>query len=130
MVAEFDPERVPSMTAEVLALAAGTVERCTVAPRDVIEEAKRGYDMRLKPLLRASPVGSLVRVPLTLCSERGWCSMYDPNKCTTRNIKRNGGDFPGCWEADTDEKARGLCTAIVHAWRQGYYPIIVSPAAS
>lgn len=135
-IAEFDPNRIPEMNnPDVMCASSDILDRCTKASREILEEAKHGYDSRLKPLLRTPPVGALLKFPFPLCSERLSCSMYDKTRCSTKNIFRQGGAFPECWEAEIDPlikfsttiivASRALRTAIVHSWRQGMYSIIV-----
>jgi hypothetical protein len=135
-IAEFDPERIPEMKdLDVINASSDVLDLCTRVPREILEEAKKGYDTRLKPLLRTPPVGTLLRAPMPLCNERWSCSMYNKMGCSLRNISEKGGAFPECWEIEADklvklsadilDDSRALKTAIIHVWRQGAYSIIV-----
>jgi len=135
-IAEFDPERIPEMNdPEVIIASADVLDRCTRASREALESAKRGYDTELKSLLKTPPVGALLKISSPLCSERWSCSMYNKTECSTKNISRQGGAFPECWEAEANisikfptdiiEASRALRTAVVHVWRHGTYAIIV-----
>ncbi len=105
---------------------------CTQITHDELEEAKSGYDTALKKKLRSPPNACLIRLN-SVCGEINQCSMAVLNKCTTKNTTKNGGAFPFCWTTPSVEKLVGferswsieLCNAVVHAWRQGRYVIVV-----
>ena len=135
-IAEFDPDRIPEMKeAAVIKASFGVLDYCTKVSRDIIEEAKGGYDTRLKALLKTPPIGALLKIPLHICHERTSCSMYVPSKCTTKNVNPSGesvDSFPECFESETDKsspeimlKSRILNTAIIQSWRQNRYVVII-----
>lgn len=136
-IAEFDPERIPEMkNPDILYASTDVLNLCTRISREILEEAKHGYDTRLKPLLRTPPIGALLKAPMPFCAERWSCSMYSKMECSVRNISKCGGAFPECWEAEADklvrlpvdilDASRALRTAVIHSWRQGMYAMIVS----
>lgn len=128
-ISEFDPERIPEMQdLNVINASSDVLDHCTMVPRNVMEDAKHGYDTEFKKLLRTPPIGALLKTKQTLCSERDVCSMYDASKCTTRNIAKGSYALPICWEADVSHTkyndhitaaSRTLRTAVIHAWRRG-----------
>jgi len=131
-VTEFDPDRIPYMRSlDVLAACRGILERCTHAPREAIEEAKRGYDKALSALLRG-PEGAMARANPPVCRLIHDCAMAS-NDCTLRNFKKRAGLFPECWEYAPPEglpvlvrmAAVELGTAVGNAWRSGSHPVIV-----
>lgn len=135
-IAEFDPDRILEMQNQsVLEASHDVLEQCTKMPREVIEEAKHGYDTNFKILLRTPPVGALLKLPLPLCSERSVCSLYKISKCTTKNVDDKVGNFPICFESDFPVKtlftkevvsvSRDLKSSIIHSWGKGMYVILV-----
>jgi hypothetical protein len=135
-VLELDSETCPELRSEAVRVAASHVlRRCTFAPQDVLEEAKRGFCKRLQDLLRTPPVGCLLSVADPECALLDECGIADSALCTTRFVSRRGGRFPVCWEArpsracpeDVRALARDLAGRVVHAWRDGRYVVIVSP---
>ena len=135
-IAEFDPGRIIEMKdPAVIAASSRILDFCTKVSRDIIEEAKGGYDSRLKPLIKTPPIGALLKIPLHIGYERTSCSMYVPSKCTTKNVNPSGesvGSFPECFESETDKsspeimlKSRILNTAIIQSWRQNRYVVII-----
>jgi hypothetical protein len=135
-ITELDPERIPYLkNVEVLRASLGVIERCSFAPRSAIEDAKRGYDKSLLPLLR-SPEGALLRAWPPICRLIVECAMADIKRCTLRNIKKGKKHLPECWEfyppdikPPLEESVRRasieIGTVIGMAWRSGSYPIIV-----
>ncbi len=129
-ITEFDPARIPYMSApEVLSAVRGLLERCTFAPREALESAKRGWDKDLLKLLR-SPEGGMARAGPPVCRLIKECAMAVPAECTLRS---GAGRFPICWEYDPGPglapvvrvAAVELGTAVGNAWRAGSHPVVV-----
>ncbi|KKL45204.1 hypothetical protein LCGC14_2358020 [marine sediment metagenome] len=136
-ILELDPETCPELRSEdVRSAASHVLGRCTYTPRDVLEEAKGGFCKRLQELLRTPPIGCLLTVSNPECSELETCGIADRSLCTLRYVSKSGGKFPICWEAgpskpcpdDIGMQVRDLAGRVAHAWREGRYVIIVSPA--
>ena len=134
-VAEFDAEHIPTLRVKsVFDASKDVISRCSIVSRQVMEEAKKGLDTKFKHLLRSPPYGALLKIQSSVCSEKKLCSMYSSMKCTTKNISKNGGAFPECFEYQIldnklppliEENVKSLCTAIILALRAGWYPILI-----
>lgn len=132
LVAEADPGLHPGIAAGVvLAACESVVARVPRVTREVADCAKLGDDAGLKAAMKAQPAGALLKVKNHVCSQAGDCAMFTKN-CSARNVKGQRGLFPECWEyepeadaGDLDPDARGLGTAVVHAWRDGRYVLLV-----
>lgn len=137
-IVELDSGRVPELhDQEVLVACRGILNRCTIATRTVLEEAKKGYDKELLRVLRA-PDGGLMRAEPHVCRLIQDCAMAVPDKCTLRNLRRGRPNFPQCWEYDPPDglsepvrrAAIEIGTAVGNAWREWAYPILVDLDAS
>lgn len=126
LVSEFDPELVPELADEATRLAcAHVLIHATYAPRDVVEEAKRGLDARFKKALRSSGIGCLMKAARPNCALRRSCQMAAPG-CTLRNASGSGGDFPDCWTYEGGSPAaEALGSAVARSWREGRYAVLV-----
>lgn len=132
LVSELDPESVPALADGAVRKAAeAALSRCTVCPRDVLEDAKRGHTAPLEALLRTPPAGCLLRLRAPECREIGFCVSADRAGCSTA---AGGGSVPPCWTfrpggdpmADPASLAASVIgTAIVHAWAAGRYVVLV-----
>lgn len=130
-IAEFDVDVYPILLHPSVSKACKSVLlRVPKISREIMEEAKSGYDDRFKPLLKARPDGALLKVLNHQCGLRKECAMFTDG-CSTKNIRpRNGGGFPECFEFvpehdDPDSAAKSVGTSIIHAWREGMYSIII-----
>lgn len=109
------------------------IDRCSFAPREVIEEAKYGYAGRFQECLKTPPYGVLIKLNET-CRLIHECAMADEKACNTKNGTRKSGKFPTCWEFNVNpggiqlpylDDAGDLATQIVHFWREGKYVVVV-----
>ncbi len=129
-IAEIDEERSPALVhPEVRKAVAGLLTHCCHVSREIMEEAKGGYDGRLKPLLRAQPLGCMVKAEPHECRLLYDCGMAYRPVCTLHNPR----ELPICWEFNPPETthpevrtaAVELGSVIGHAWRRGLYVFIV-----
>ena len=133
-IAELDTERSPALLHPGVAAACeGLLRHCTRVPREIMEEAKSGYDGRFKPLLRASPNGCMLKSDPHGCRLIGDCAMAFKPVCTLRNIDTKHKPLPICWEyaappiddLEVHNAAVDLGSCIGHAWRRGLYVVVV-----
>lgn len=133
MISELDGETYPEIFSSVIEKALVSVlNRCVKLTRIEVEELKNGYDKPFRSAIR-SPVSGLLKSEPYLCGIRENCVMYRSHSCSLRNIKKNTGLFPYCFEYDasiiTSESHRvfaiKLGTCIVQAWRLKRYVILV-----
>jgi hypothetical protein len=133
-ISEIDAERSPALAhPEVRKLLSGLLQHCCHVSRDIMEEAKAGYDTQFKALLRAVPMGCMLKAEPHRCRLINECSMASQMVCTLHNCARGPSSLPICWEYDSPasadaevlEAAISLGTIIGHAWRQGRYVCIV-----
>lgn len=132
-IAELDPVHVPELAhPAALAGCASLLAKVSHIEREFLEEAKLGYDANFLRRLRSAPHLCLVQVANPSCAlnDLRECVMASPI-CHTKQIKGKLGIFPECFtylpeiEEDPEEHARSLGTAIVLAWRKGYYAVVV-----
>jgi hypothetical protein len=106
------------------------IDRCSIVPRDVIEEAKRGGTFRFKKYLK-SPISSLLKFKPDLCSHHQDCVLYKEQTCTTQNFS----NFPICWTAiiefpDLSETQQQILSMIInqiiHAWKDNKRVILAN----
>jgi hypothetical protein len=102
------------------------ITKCSFVPTEILQEAKMGHTDRFQKCLNISPVGCLVQIDNPICKLIYECGMADINKCQTKNVSRNKGKFPLCWEYQTnsDDIYKYVSSIIVHAWREGKYIVI------
>jgi hypothetical protein len=133
LVAEIDAERSPALqNKDVRAAVDGLLRHCTHVSREIIEEAKAGYDTRFKPLLRAAPHGCMAKANPHQCRLITQCAMAHRPVCTLHNIATFP-SLPICWEFDPPPvknpmimtAAIDLGTVIGDAWRRDLYVLIV-----
>jgi hypothetical protein len=134
-ISELDVEVVEELRMpEVLEATAEIIKLCSKMPREIVEEAKLGHSKNFTSLMKTPPVGSMMKLPSPICAMIRDCAIADKRKCTTRNISNQIGKFPICWEFkppkltedDVIPRAQSLAFAIVHAWREGRYVILVN----
>ena len=134
-VAEIDAARSPALIVPQIRKA---IERllahCCHVPREIVEEAKGGYDTRLKPLLRSQPMGCMIKAEPSICRHIDGCSMAFKPICTLHNCRPSQTPLPICWEFSPSQSmahleartaAIDVGTIIGHAWRRGFYVFIV-----
>lgn len=131
-ISEFDPELISLLKEEaVLSVLSSLLRLCTYVSRDEVERAKRGETKPLERALRTPPYGCLVKIDTPICAEIKTCIMADIKKCTSKNIVKYKGKFPPCWtyrtntDGETRVQAHLLATAIVDAWKEGRYVLII-----
>jgi hypothetical protein len=126
MISELDGETYPEIFSEqIMNSLSSLFERCVQLTRTEVEEFKNGYDQPFRSAVR-TPISGLIKSDPSLCAIRKNCIMYKPSICTLRNVKKNRGLFPNCFEYDGDSSfATDLGTCIVQAWRLGRYVILV-----
>jgi hypothetical protein len=133
-VAEIDAERSPALAhVQIRAAVDGLLQHCCHVSREIVEEAKGGYDARFKPLLRAQPAGCMIKSDPHECRLMHDCAMAIRHVCTLRNQNVQT-PLPICWEyappvilqdMELRNAAIELGSVIGHAWRRGLYVIIV-----
>lgn len=131
-VSQFDSVSHPQLASPaVRAACASVLDRVPTVTREVMEAAKVGDDRALRSALKAQPSGALVMVRNHRCAQWGDCVMHG-KACTTTNVRKRVGQFPECWEYEPEAKAgdeegdaRGVGTAVVHAWRGGRHALFV-----
>ena len=128
MISELDGETYPGIfSEEILDSLASLLDRCVKLTRIEVEEFKNGYDQPFRSAIR-SPVSGLIKAEPCLCMIRKDCIMYKSSICTLKNIKKDRGAFPNCFEYEgNSDFAIILGTCIVQAWRLGRYVILVKP---
>jgi hypothetical protein len=134
-IAELDTERSPALLIPQVAKACdGLLRHCTRVTREIMEEAKGGYDARFKPLLRASPQGCMAKADPHVCRLIRDCAMASGPICTLRNSnQRSRAPLPICWEfpapvipdLEVQNAIIELGSCIGHAWRRGLHVVIV-----
>ena len=136
-VSEIDPEIFSELRDPNIVKAVSSVlDRCTKAPRDVLELAKIGGTKQLEGLLSTSPTGCLIKTEEHICAEIKDCPMANKELCSTRKMKKGKPNIPHCWKSNVDNEkhklsymeavlAQHLATMIIHEWRDGRYVIIV-----
>jgi hypothetical protein len=133
-VAEIDEERTPLLAdPQVKKAISGLLQHCCHTTRDVMEEAKGGYDGRFKLCLRAAPIGCMIKSEPHICRLIDDCAMAYKPVCTLHNASpQSPKPLPICWEFDppvddpvTRTAAAELGSVIGHAWRRGLYVVIV-----
>jgi|WetSurMetagenome_2_1015567.scaffolds.fasta_scaffold52099_4 hypothetical protein len=136
-ISEIDPEVFSELRdANIVKAISSILDRCTKAPRDVLELAKIGGTKQLEGLLSTSPTGCLIKIEEHICAEKKDCPMANSELCSTRKMKKGKPKIPHCWKFNIDDKkhhlpymeavlAQHLATAIIHEWRDGRYVIIV-----
>ena len=132
IVSEFDPVHIPELKSDVVLKGCASIfAKVTRVSREMLEDAKIGYDAPLMKRLGSPPVICLMRVANPSCSMNDIkeCSMAS-DACTTKNTKKSLGLFPECFaylpEADdVNDDAASVGTAIILAWRQNKYAIVV-----
>lgn len=98
-VSEIDSERSPAVAhPKVRKAVDGLLQYCCFVSRDIAEEAKGGYDTRLKPLLRSSPVGCMSKADPHMCRLIHECAMVSIPVCTLHNCMPSPRPLPICWE--------------------------------
>jgi hypothetical protein len=124
---ELNSDLVPELAIpEVLQASSSILSLCTHVDRDTIEKAKREDMKPLERALRTPPYGCLMKVDKPICLDIKNCIRADKKVCTTRNTLKQIGQFPVCWTYPIETRSRELCTAIIHAWKEGKYVIIVT----
>jgi hypothetical protein len=128
MISEIDGETYPEIFSEqTVKSLASLFDRCVQLTRIEVEEFKNGYDQPFRSAIR-TPISGMIRSDPPLCAIRKNCIMYKSSVCTLRNIKKNHGLFPNCFEYDGNSSFEiDLGTCIVQAWRLGRYVILVKP---
>lgn len=133
-VAEIDAERSPALAIpQIRKSIESLLKHCCLVPREIVEEAKGGYDTRLKPLLRSQPRGCMIKTEKPICLHIESCSMASKPICTLHNCAPSSTPLPICWEFSPPPMAHleartatiDLGTLIGHAWRLGKYVFIV-----
>lgn len=131
LVAEIDIGMLEAPEA-VLRASSIVTTLCTSISREIMEEAKMGYDTRFLKCLRSPPIGCLLRVYSPRCSLFKDCTMANARECTTKNSTRKGGKFPSCWSYDVSyvdaeivAEVREFCDAVIHSWRENHHVILV-----
>jgi hypothetical protein len=132
-IAELDTERSPALLhPKIVAACEGLLRHCTRVHREIMEEAKAGYDGRFKPLLRSPPNGCMVKADPPICRLIRECAMAFVPVCTLHNLDGKA-PLPVCWEfsappvedKEVYNSAIELGMCIGHAWRRGLYAVIV-----
>jgi hypothetical protein len=134
-IAEIDSERSPALLIPQVRMALdGLLTQCCHVSREIMEEAKGGYDTNLKPLLRSSPIGCMIKAEPAICRHIESCAMALKSICTLHNCRSNSNPLPVCWEYSLPASIAHLeiRTAIIelgtligHSWRKNQFVIIV-----
>lgn len=136
-VSEIDPEVFSELRdANIVKAISSVLDKCTKAPRDVLELAKIGGTKQLEGLLSTSPIGCLIKIEEHICTDIKDCPMANRELCSTRIMKRGKSNIPHCWKFNVDSQkhhlpymetvlAQYLATMIIHEWHDGRYVIIV-----
>jgi hypothetical protein len=132
LISELDGETYPEIFSSVIQESLNSLlTRCAQLTRIEVEELKNGHDQPFRDAIR-SPVSGLLRAEPHLCRIRDNCVMYKSDLCSLKNIAKNAGAFPRCFEYDALLSSRreknfavSLGTCIVQAWRLKRYVIIV-----
>lgn len=138
-VSEIDPEIFSELRdINIVKAISSVLDKCTKAPRDVLESAKIGGTKQLEGLLSTSPTGCLIKIEEHVCAEIRDCPMANRGLCSTRKMKKGKPNVPYCWKFNMngDNKkhqlpcmeavlAQHFATMIIHEWRDGRYVIIV-----
>ena len=122
-ICELDPECFPCLRSPGPVLSE-FIERCSVAPRRAVEEAKAGYSRPLHGFLKAGAVGAMLKVRSPACADMKSCVIANPAACTLRNVSKGLGQFPECWTAGSGDEA-WLASTIAHAWKRGAHVILL-----
>jgi hypothetical protein len=127
-VSELDSEFFPLLTQDGVRLALSSVfSLCTYASRDVMEKAKRRDTKPLERLLKTPPYGCLRKLDKPVCRKINDCVMANRTVCTVRNIKKNLGIFPECFQYDaSSDETSDYATTIINIWKSGNYAIIIT----
>lgn len=137
LVSELDSDRSPALQdGRVLKAVSGLLSHCSYISRSIAEEAKGGYDRNLKPCLRATPSGCMIKAYPYVCHLQDDCAMFSASICTLHNIHPGRHALPICWEfnlppsgylepVDVQIAAVELGSVIGHAWRTGRYVLLV-----
>jgi hypothetical protein len=133
-VAELDEERSPALVEpRVRAAVEGLLQQCSFVSREIMEEAKAGYDTRFKAQIRSQPLGCMIKAEPHICRLINDCAMAFKPVCTLHNAMPFPKPLPICWEFDPPgtidlevrRAAVELGSIIGHAWRRGLYVFIV-----
>jgi hypothetical protein len=133
-IAEIDAFRSPALAnLHVLKVLDGLLKHCSSMSRKIVEEAKGGYDTNFKALLRAQPMGCMIKSNSPICLRINDCSMASKPVCTLHNCLPSKTPLPICWEFSPPPIANlevrlaaiELGTIVGHAWRRGLYVCLV-----
>ena len=134
-ITEIDAERSPITNHPKIREALdGLLQHCSHISREIVEEAKGGYDTNFKLLLRAQPMGCMAKANPHECLHIRDCAMAMKSVCTLHNCLPSKTPLPICWEFSPSIKIDDieikssvieLGTIIGHSWRTGKYIILV-----
>jgi len=134
-IAELDAERSPALNhPQILKVLDGLLKHCSHMSREVVEEAKGGYDANFKKLLRAQPTGCMAKAEPAICLLINECAMANKLVCTLHNCLPSKTSLPVCWEFSPSVPIASLeirsaiidlGTIIGHSWGNGSFVIIV-----
>ena len=135
-ITELDSERSPIiLDSQIQKHIECMTKHCCNIPRDIIEEAKGGYDTKFKRLLRSQPIGCMAKSESHECLLIYECSMAIKSVCTLHNCLPTKTPLPICWEFSPLEKINDvkiksvvieIGTIIGQAWRNNSYLILVN----
>jgi len=133
-ISEIDAERSPALAhPDVRKAVEGLLLHCCHASREIMEEAKGGYDTRFKLCIRSQPIGCMIKAEPHQCRLINDCSMAYKPVCTLHNAAPSPKPLPICWEFDPPKTespwvrvaATDLGTVIGQAWRNNKYVFLV-----
>ncbi len=96
------------------------LDLCTKMPREIIEEAKMGYDTNFKKLLGRDPKSCLGILDAS-CDLKSECQMFNSSECSSKFLRRGKPSFPICFHFNDS-----ISSDIISCWRNDSYVILVS----
>ena len=129
LISELDPERISDLSMRSWVESnPSTLSRCTTVTREVMEQAKIGYDKPFLEALSSPPASMLFKFKGSRCAHRKSCLSWSAPSCTLdgKPPKKRGLKLMQCWSYDgqtVDESE--VLNAVVRAWLDGRNVVII-----